>query len=196
VAPFGRGINCLATLSDLGCRKPADLRVLADDVLVFGEINAKRLVVRDVAFEPLNVRPKLAEYPIRFCCCSAKLLALEGADLWNVAFDDELCAVPYRSSLIRMLTSALAHGNSLDHLVGTGEQGGYCSNRKRARPARVLNSLASSVPSLSGSAALKRCSTTARYSSLVSVPSLSGSAAANSLALNLPRSSRLSRVSS
>src|SRR5262249_42132815 len=66
------------------------LRVLADDVLVFGEINAKRLVVCDVAFEPLNIRPKLAQYPIRFCCCSTKLLALEGADLWNVAFDDEL----------------------------------------------------------------------------------------------------------
>src|SRR5262249_33471212 len=182
VAPFGRGINCLATLSDLGCRKPADLRVLADDVLFFGEINAKRLVVRDVAFEPLNVRPKLAEYPIRFCCCFAKPLELEGADLWNVTFDDELAqchtAPPqFECSLVRT-----AHGNSPKHLVGRSEQGGYCSNRKRARPARVLNSLASSVPSLSGSAALKRCSTTARYSSLVSVPSLSGSAAANSLA--------------
>src|SRR5262249_25386919 len=79
--PFCRGINCLSNLSDLGCR---------EYVLVFGEINAKRLVVREVAFKPLNVRPKLAEYPIRFRCCSAKLLALEGADLWNVAFDDEL----------------------------------------------------------------------------------------------------------
>jgi len=72
----------------------------------------------------------------------------------------------------------------------------YLNNFRSARPARVFNSLASRVPSLSGFAALKRCSTTARYSSAVSVPSWSGSAAANSLALNLPASSRLSRVPS
>jgi hypothetical protein len=63
--------------------------MLADDVLVFGEINAKRLIVRHVAFQPLDVRTKLAKYPIRFCCCSAKLLALEGADLWDVPLNDK-----------------------------------------------------------------------------------------------------------
>ncbi|GKQ52765.1 hypothetical protein BRSPCE3_36200 [Bradyrhizobium sp. Ce-3] len=47
----------------------------------------------------------------------------------------------------------------------------YLSRRSRARPARDFSSFASSVPSLSGSAALKRCSTTARYSSSVRVPS-------------------------
>jgi hypothetical protein len=38
------------------------------------------------------------------------------------------------------------------------------SNRTSAWPAGDLSSLASTVPSLSRSAALKRCSTTARYS--------------------------------
>ena len=47
----------------------------------------------------------------------------------------------------------------------------YRNNRRSALPAPVFNSLASKVPSLSGFAALKRCSTTARYSSAVSVPS-------------------------
>ena len=47
----------------------------------------------------------------------------------------------------------------------------YLSSRNSACPARVFSSLASKVPSLSGFAALKRCSTTARYSSAVSVPS-------------------------
>ena len=47
----------------------------------------------------------------------------------------------------------------------------YLNNRKSAFPAGVLSSFASRVPSLSGFAELKRCSTTARYSSIVSVQS-------------------------
>ena len=47
----------------------------------------------------------------------------------------------------------------------------YFSNRINFRPALVDSSFASSVPSLSEFAALKRCSTRARYSSLVRVPS-------------------------
>ena len=47
----------------------------------------------------------------------------------------------------------------------------YFNSRNRAFPARLFNSFASRVPSLSGLAALKRRSTTARYSSTVSVPS-------------------------
>ncbi len=48
---------------------------------------------------------------------------------------------------------------------------GYFSRRTNCRPAFVASSFASNVPSRSGFAALKRCSTTARYSSLVRVPS-------------------------
>ena len=39
----------------------------------------------------------------------------------------------------------------------------YCSDRSNARPRVALNSLASSVPSLSRSTALKRFATNARY---------------------------------
>src|ERR1700675_2357034 len=52
-------------------------------------------------------------------------------------------------------------------------------SRRRLRPAFVASSFASRVPSLSGFAALKRCSTTDRYSSFVSVPSWSRLAPAN-----------------
>src|SRR5262249_11185480 len=80
--------------------------------------------------------------------------------------------------------------------VKLGEGAGYFRSRTRERPAALLNSLASIVPSLSGLAALKRFSTSARNSFLSRVPSLSGSAAAKSLALSRPRNSRLSRVPS
>src|SRR5215831_15396640 len=56
----------------------------------------------------------------------------------------------------------------------------YFRSGARERPAALLSSLASIVPSLSGSAALKRFSTSARNSFLSRVPSLSGSAAAKS----------------
>src|SRR5262249_10918341 len=72
----------------------------------------------------------------------------------------------------------------------------YFKRRVRDRPAAALSSLASIVLSLSGSAALKRFSTTARNSFLSSVLSLSGSAAAYLLPLIRPRNSRLSRVPS
>jgi len=62
--------------------------VLADDVFVFGEIDAERLVIGDVGLKPLDVRTKLAKYSIRFCCCSAKLFALKGADLRDVPLND------------------------------------------------------------------------------------------------------------
>ena len=55
--------------------------------------------------------------------------------------------------------------------LADGNASSYFSKRNRARPAFEFSSLASSVPSASAFAALKRCSTTARYSSCVSVPS-------------------------
>src|SRR5262245_38975520 len=57
---FRSRIDHLADLGDLRCRKATDLRVLPNDVLVFGEINAERLVVGDVGLNPLDVRTKLA----------------------------------------------------------------------------------------------------------------------------------------
>src|SRR6478672_4933702 len=104
VRPFCRRVDHLADLRDLRRRKAADLRVLANDVLIFGEIDAERLVVGDIGFKPLDVRTKLAQYPIRFCCCSAKLFALEGADLWNIPFDDKLPKCHVRLSLTQCYT--------------------------------------------------------------------------------------------
>ena len=72
----------------------------------------------------------------------------------------------------------------------------YFMSRNKARPAGDPNSLASNVPSLSGSAALKSCPARAMYSSCVRVPSRSGSADANCLALTRPRNSRASSVPS
>src|SRR6266404_9047864 len=88
--PFRRWIDHIANLSNFGGGKAAHLRVLADDGLIRGEINTKRFIVRDVAFEPLNIGAKLVQHPVRFLCRSAELFALEGSDLWNIPFDDEL----------------------------------------------------------------------------------------------------------
>src|SRR5215831_14170132 len=74
---FRRWIDHIANLSDLGGRKAADLRVLADDGLICGQINAKRLIVRNVAFEPLDIGAKLAQHAIRLLCRSAELFALD-----------------------------------------------------------------------------------------------------------------------
>jgi hypothetical protein len=48
--------------------------VFANDVLIFGEIHTECFVVGDVRFKPLDIGAKLAQYPVRFCCGSAKLL--------------------------------------------------------------------------------------------------------------------------
>jgi hypothetical protein len=52
----GRRIDHLPHFSDLRGRKAADLSVLPDDGLILGEINAKSLIVSDIALDPLNVR--------------------------------------------------------------------------------------------------------------------------------------------
>src|SRR5262249_52773749 len=68
---FRRRVNHLADLSDLGYRKTAEFRVLADDVLIFGKINAERLVVGNIGFKRLDVRTKLVRDTIRFSCDSS-----------------------------------------------------------------------------------------------------------------------------
>src|SRR4051812_28059823 len=87
----GRGgrVDYLAHLGDLVGRKSADLGVLADDAFILGEIDAERLVVGDVALDPLDVGGKLIQRLVRLGSCGAQLLALEGADLGNLPFDDK-----------------------------------------------------------------------------------------------------------
>ena len=56
-----RRIDHAIDRNDPGRRKAADLRVLADDVLVGSEIDAEQFVIRDIALDPLDVRPELAQ---------------------------------------------------------------------------------------------------------------------------------------
>jgi len=88
-AVFGGRVDHLADFGDLGRRKAADLGVLFDDVLVFREIDAERLVGGDIALDPLDVGAELAQDVVRFCRRAAQLLAIEAAGCRNVAFDDE-----------------------------------------------------------------------------------------------------------
>ena len=79
--------------AELRSRPPyeaADLGVFADDGLVLGEIDAKGLVVGDVALDPLNVGTELMQDLVRFRRRRAQLFALECADFRNIPFDDEL----------------------------------------------------------------------------------------------------------
>src|SRR5262249_25538473 len=84
VWPFRGWVDHLADLGNLRCRETADLGVLANDVLIFGKIHTECFVVGDVGFKPLDVGAKLAQYSVRFCCGSAKLLPLEGANLGDI----------------------------------------------------------------------------------------------------------------
>lgn len=59
--PFGSRIDYFASPRDLRGGKASALGVLADDVLVPGEINAERLVIRHIALDPLNVRAEAAQ---------------------------------------------------------------------------------------------------------------------------------------
>src|SRR5262245_6922261 len=119
VCPFRRRVDHFADLSNLRCRKAADLRVLPDDVLIFSEINAKRLIVCDVAFDPLDIRAKLAQYPIRFLCCSTELFALEGADLGNFPFDYKLAQCHIFSPLQKPPAPSLDQRPSVRRAIGT-----------------------------------------------------------------------------
>src|ERR1700732_1469826 len=68
-------IDHLAHLGDLAGREPADFGVLPDDRLIFGQIDAKGLVGRDIAFDPLDVGSKLLERRVGLRGRAAQLLA-------------------------------------------------------------------------------------------------------------------------
>jgi hypothetical protein len=58
----GRGrIDQLFDFGDFGRGKAADSRMLVDDGLVLGEIDAEGLVVGHKALDPLNIRPELLQ---------------------------------------------------------------------------------------------------------------------------------------
>src|SRR5712692_10470598 len=87
--PFGGRIDHGADLGDLAGGKSADLRVLADDGFILGEIDAKGLVSGDEALDPLDVGTELMQRLVGFRRRPAQLLALQAADLGNIPLDDE-----------------------------------------------------------------------------------------------------------
>src|SRR5581483_667941 len=87
---LGRRVDHLAHLGDLGRRKAADLGVLPDDLLVPGKVDAKGLVRRDIALDPLDVGAELAQDAVRLGRRLAQLFALEAAHRGNLALDNEL----------------------------------------------------------------------------------------------------------
>jgi hypothetical protein len=86
---FGGRVDHLADLDDPGRRKAADPGVLADDVLVFRQIDAERLVGGDVALDPLDIRAEIAQHAVRLGRRPSQLLALQAAGAGNVVLDDE-----------------------------------------------------------------------------------------------------------
>jgi hypothetical protein len=61
--------------------------MLADYRFVLGKINTECLIVSDVTLNPLDVGAELLQHVVRLGCCSAKLLSLKGADLWNISLN-------------------------------------------------------------------------------------------------------------
>src|SRR6185437_9457398 len=84
-----RRVDHLAHFGDLSSREAADLGVLLDDVLVLGEVDTKRLVGGDIAFDPLDVGAKLTQDAVGLGRGAAELFALEAADRRDVTLDDE-----------------------------------------------------------------------------------------------------------
>ena len=90
----GRWINCPLHFGNLGGREPADLRVAANDRLIFREVHAEGLVVGHIGLDPLDIGSQLRERRIRSLGSFAQLFALEGSDLGDVSLDDLLAHVP------------------------------------------------------------------------------------------------------
>ena len=74
---LGGGVDHLAHLGDLGRRKAADLCMFADDVLIFGKIDAERLVGGNEALHPLDIGTELVQHGVGFGSRAAQLFALQ-----------------------------------------------------------------------------------------------------------------------
>jgi hypothetical protein len=76
-------------LDDAVGRKSGNLGMPVDRRLVLREIDAERLVARDIGLDPLNVLADLGECRVGFRGGSAQLILIQIADAGNRAFDDE-----------------------------------------------------------------------------------------------------------
>src|SRR5262245_60429795 len=87
---FRSGVDHLLHRGNLCRWKSADRSVFADNGLILGKIDTERLIVGDVALDPLNIWAELTQNFIRFRCRSPQLFAFECAHLWNITLNDEL----------------------------------------------------------------------------------------------------------
>src|SRR6516225_2610834 len=89
---LGRGgrVDHPPDLGDLVGREAASPGVLLNDRLVLCEVDAKGLVVGDVALDPLDIGTELFEGRVRLLRGLSQGLPLGAADRRQFAFDDEL----------------------------------------------------------------------------------------------------------
>src|SRR5882762_5277798 len=82
-----RGINRLADLRNLGCRKSTEFRVPKDNRLVFSQIHAERLVGSNKGFVPLDIRCQLTQCLVGLGRGFSYLYPLQSADFRNISLD-------------------------------------------------------------------------------------------------------------
>jgi hypothetical protein len=123
--------------------------VFADDGLICGQLNAKRLIVRNVAFKPLDIRAKPAQHAIRLWCRSAELFAFEGAHLWNIPFDDKLAQNTHRRTIISRrlpwITSSARGREPLFVRLGQIDFTIACNARRRGSMGAAMSPQAPSI---------------------------------------------------
>src|SRR5215475_162055 len=116
VSPLDRGgtsagcggwIDGLLDFGDLGGGKATDFRMLANNRLVRGEVDAEGFVVGNVAFEPLDAGGKLVQHLVGLGGGTAQLLPLKGSNLRDVALNDELAQSHDRFSSTKLLICRL-----------------------------------------------------------------------------------------
>ena len=74
--------------------------MLADNVLIPGEIDAERLVIRHIALDPLNIRAEATQGVIGRG--RAELFPFECPNLGNIPFDDESLPCQFSLKIFRL----------------------------------------------------------------------------------------------
>src|SRR4029453_14610604 len=91
---LGRNVRCggvdhRAHTRDAIRREAADSRVLANHLFVIGDVDAVDLVVGDVAFHPLDLRPESAEHAAGLLGDGTEFLDAHPSRSRHVALDDK-----------------------------------------------------------------------------------------------------------
>src|SRR5262249_25039930 len=88
--PASGRVNGFANLRYCRSRKSADLCVLMNERLVFGQIDAEHLVRRNIGLHPLDLRAELTQYVVGFVCGLTQLFALQAAHLRDFTLNEIL----------------------------------------------------------------------------------------------------------